>query len=269
MGCYSEPYFPEADVADLRQGFGGANWQATVFGILQRRWPSGHELLQDMRADPDMPRFADTGSFGDLMASIDTIVHEETHGWDFEHADWGRGTFSFFLRRDLIFEPPYLDGVSPAPVVGLLADDSCNLYLDYLTRGDAELTYPLLEELNAYINGLAAVAAVGEFVPYGFSARDGAVAFLHFLQLYLGFVQRSHPALYAELQAEPVLVEMVRTQWLRAHFFLEQADRYENLGVHDGRIRRLLHAPDNLQAISDFTGTQLGDSCCPLGGAAP
>ena len=42
------------------------------------------------------------------------------------------------------------------------------------------------------------------------SGRDGAVAFLYYLELYLRRARTQYPDLYAQLKAEPQWVELVQ-----------------------------------------------------------
>ena len=122
--------------------------------------------------------------------------------------------------------------------------------------------YELLDEANCYINGMAALAVVGEYEPWGISARDGAVAFLYYLELYLARARTVYPALYAQLKAEPEYVELVKTQWLRTHFFLGYADRFPGLGISDDEIEPYLYAPANEREIELFIGAEVAASSC-------
>lgn len=261
--CYTEPVFPEADIGDLEAAFTGSNWKNTSLAVLQRRWPAGYGLLYEMKDDPQLPGFVDNSSFAALMESLMTMVHEETHGWDYEMALWS-DDFYYWLRSDLTFTPPKIDGFPRGEIYSMVEGSGTWLYDDtYLTGTQGTYGwYELLDETNAYINGMAALTFVGEYEPWGISARDGAVAFLYYLELYLKRARTVYPTLYAELKAEPEYVELVKTQWLRTHFFLIYADMFPALGISDDEIEPYLYAPENEQEIELFIGREVNASNC-------
>lgn len=263
--CYCERFDASADVSDLQQSFDGSNWAEVMIGVLDRRYPAAADLLVEMEDDPYFGAFTDTSSFTSLMDSVMTEVHEGTHGWDYDHA-LGQPYFGYWLRSDLVYEPPKIDGFPRSEIHSMLVDDSTALYADtYLTGEQGTYGfYELLDEMNAYINGMGAIAAVGEHIPWGVSGRDGAVAFLYYLELYLRRARTAYPDLYAELRAEPEYVELVQTQWLRTHFLLERADAFPELGIHDQEIRANLYAPENQAELEMFIGRPLqAGSCLP------
>ncbi|MCX4246792.1 hypothetical protein [Paraliomyxa miuraensis] len=261
--CYCEPYDGTADIGDLVASFNGQNWVEVMIGVLERRYPAAADLLIEQQDDPWFGAFTDTSSFGALMDSVMTEVHEGTHGWDYDHA-LGQPYFGYWLRADLVFEPPKIDGFARSELYSMLPDDATALYADtYLTGTQGTYGwYELLDELNAYINGMGAIAAVGEHIPWGVSGRDGAVAFLYYVELYLRRARTTYPELYAQLKAEPEYVDLVRTQWLRTHFLLEHADAHPDLGIHDQEIRAHLYAPDNQAEIEMFIGRAVQASSC-------
>jgi len=261
--CYCESFDATADVSDLEQSFNGGNWAEVMIGVLDRRYPAGADLLVEMEDDPYFGAFTDTSSFAGLMDSVMTEVHEGTHGWDYGHA-LGQPYFGYWLRADLVYEPQKIDGFPRSEIYSMLVDDSTSLYADtYLTGEQGTYGfYELLDEMNCYINGMGAIAAVGEHIPWGVSGRDGAVAFLYYLELYLRRARTAYPDLYAELQAEGEYVELVQTQWLRTHFLLEKADAFPELGIYDQEIRAHLHAPENQAEIEMFIGRPVEASNC-------
>lgn len=261
--CYCEPFDATADVSDLQASFSGSNWAEVMIGVLDRRYPAGADLLVEMQDDPWFGAFTDTSSFTGLMDSVMTEVHEGTHGWDYGHA-FGQSYFGYWLRADLVFEPPKIEGFPRSEIYSMLVDDSTSLYAQtYLTGEQGTYGwYELLDEMNAYINGMGAIAAVGEHIPWGISGRDGAVAFLYYVELYLRRARTAHPGLYAQLKAEPEYVELVQTQWLRTHFLLQQADAFPELGIYDQEIRAHLHAADNQAEIELFIGRPVQASNC-------
>jgi hypothetical protein len=261
--CYCEPFDAAADIADLEGSFNGANWAEVMIGVLDRRYPASADLLVEMQDDPYFGAFTDSSSFGGLMDSVMTEVHEGTHGWDYGHA-LGQPYFGYWLRADLQYEPPKIDGFPRSEIYSMLVDDSTSLYANtYLTGQQGTYGwYELLDEMNCYINGMGAIAAVGEHIPWGVSGRDGAVAFLYYVELYLRRARTAYPDLYAQLQGEPEWVELVQTQWLRTHFLLERADAFPELGIYDQEIRANLYDPDNQAEIEMFIGRPVQASNC-------
>jgi len=261
--CYCEPFDATADISDLEGAFNGANWASTMIEVLDRRYPAGADLLVEMQDDPWFGAFTDTSSFTGLMDSVMTEIHEGTHGWDWNHA-LGQPYFGYWLRSDLIIEPPKIDGFARSEILSMVEGNATSLYDGtYLTGTQGTYGwYELHDELNSYINGMGGVAAIGEHIPWGMSGRDGAVAFLYYVELYLRRARTAYPELYAQLEGEPEYVELVRTQWLRTHFLLDKADAHPHLGIHDQEIRALLYAPDNQGEIEMFIGQAVDASNC-------
>ena len=260
--CYCEPIDPEADISDLEQAFNGDNWADTYFGVLGRRWPAGRDLLVEEQDDPYFGAFTDTSSFEGLMDSVMTEVHEGTHGWDYSNATVD--DFAYFLRGDLQFFPPKVHGFDRSEIYGMIEDGSTDLYAGtYLTGTQGTYGfYELLDEGNCYINGMGGIAVVGEYIPFGISGRDGAVAFIYYLELYLRRARTQYPDLYADLKAETDYVDLVRTQWLRMHFLLQYADMHPHIGIEDAAIRELMYAPANQAEIEMFIDHELDASNC-------
>lgn len=260
--CYCEPIDPDADISDLEQGFSGGNWADTYFGVLGRRWPAGRDLLVDEQDDPYFGAFSDTSSFAGLMDSVMTEVHEGTHGWDYGHATVS--DFAYFLRGDLQFFPPKVHGFDRSEIYGMVESSATDLYKNtYLTGTQGTYGFnELLDEGNCYINGMGGIAVVGEYIPWGISGRDGAVAFMYYLELYLRRARTQYPDLYAQLKGEQDYVDLVRTQWLRMHFLLQYADMHPHIGIEDDAIRDLMYAPDNQAEIEMFIDHELDASNC-------
>jgi len=263
--CYAEPVDTSASLADLEAAYNGANYMATMLETLGRRWPAGHDLFVAMEGDPYLGTFTDTSSFTTVMESLMTEVHEATHGWDYANASWGT-TFAYYLRADLAFYTPWEDGFPRSEIRSMLVDDSTSIYESYLTGTQGTYGFvELLDELNCYINGMAGIAVVGEYEEasgYGISAIDGAVAFTYYLELYLKRARTVYPDLYTRISTDPQFVDLVRTQWLRLHFFLTIADRFSSLGIYDGAIRTHMYNSENMQEISLFIGQEVSASNC-------
>jgi hypothetical protein len=261
--CYCEPIDPDADLSDLEGSYAPGGWAQTMSDVLSRRWPAGAALVADLQSDPYFGSFTDPSSFGSLMDGFMTEIHEGTHGWDYGHA--GIDTFAYFLRGDLQFEVAKVHGFDRSEIYGMLTDDSTSLYAGtYLTGTQGTYGfYELLDEMNCYINGMAAIGVVGEYIPYGISGRDGAVAFLYYLELYLKRARTVYPDLYADLKNDPEYVDLVRTQWLRTHFLMiYAADLHDHIGLYDDEIEANLYDPENMSEIEMFIDHPVEASNC-------
>jgi hypothetical protein len=260
--CYWEDVCPDALLDDLVQAYSPGNWYGTSVEMTARRYPSASCLIEMYQND--VGNYADASSFGSLATSLMTMVHEETHGYDYEHALWG-STFSYYLRCDLALETPWLDGFARSEILAHVQGQGTALYDGtYLTgqQGTYGLV-ELLDEWNAYLNGMAAIGLVGDHVDvFGISGTDGALAFAYYLELYLRVARTEHPAVYDEIKATPAIVELLRVQWNRMHFFLELAQAYDKLSIHADEIAEHLYAADNLAELEMVIGTPLSASNC-------
>lgn len=262
--CYTEPFDPTVSISDLRAGFSGGNAFSTLLEVMRRRYPAGYDLLIEEEDDPYTGSFTDGSSFELALESSMTEVHEATHGWDYGHALFYE-YFGYWLRADLTPQLSFdVDGFPRSQIYSMIEDDSTDLYSGLYLTGDQGTRglLELLDETNCYINGLGAIAAVPESIPFGISGRDGAVAFLYYVELYLRRARTQDPQLYATMQGDAALVELIKTQWLRTHFFLMFADQEPQLGIHDGEIRALLYAPANIAEISMLIGRCVDQTNC-------
>jgi hypothetical protein len=260
--CYSETY-GNGSLSDLKQSYSPGKWLSTSLEALNRRFPSGHDLLMQMQSDPQLPQFADTGSFAALMESTDTICHEETHGWDFDHSQ--AGSHAYRLRSDLVISIPELSFFPRSELLPYIKDSSTSLYDGtYLTGEQGTYDFIFLgDELNAYITGLACATSVGDAIDTaGTSLRDGAASHLLYLEWYLNRARTAHPALYAQMKANADIVKLVRYQWARGHFWTGVAQAYPTLGIDDKAIWNHVNEPANLMEIELFTGDPPANVAC-------
>ncbi len=264
--CYSEPLFPDADVADLVSAYGGSNWKDELIEAMDRRWPAGAWLLDAQRNDSYFGQFSDSSSWSGMVGWLDTLTHEETHLFNAYHAmDVGQA-HSLYYRDDLIIYLPAEAGFPRSEIYSMLAPGTDGIYASYLQGTQGERGFnALLDELSAYSNEVPAVAVFGEYYPGGgVSLRDGSAAFLYYLQLYLRRARTAHESFYQQAKQNPSYVDAVKYAWLRVHFFYELADQYPELGINDDVYRNEMHQPENLAEIQMFIGHAVGDSSCLL-----
>jgi hypothetical protein len=263
--CYSEPVYPNANIADIVSTYGGANWKDELIEAMSRRHPATSYLLAQQRDDSYFDQFSDSSSWTNMVGWLDTLSHEETHLFNAYHAQQQGQVHALFHRPDLIYYLP----TDPGFPRGEIWDDITQAARDgiyaptYLqgTQGQRGFN-ELLDEHNCYLNEVAAVGSVGEHFQGGVSLRDGSAAFLYFIETYLRVARTEYPQIYAQLAASAVYRDAVETAWLRTHFFLELADNFPNLGINDAMYRDLAHQPANMAEIEMFIGKPVNASAC-------
>ena len=211
----------------------------------------------------DVGNYADTFDFGPLCESMMTMMHEETHGYDYEHA-LGNDHFSYFIRCDLSIETPWIDGFPRSEILAQVQGSATDLYDGtYLTGTQGTYGWvEVLDEWNAYLNGMAAIGLVGDHVPaFGISGTDGALAFAYYAELYLKVARTQHPSTYAAIKDDPQFQALLRLQWNRMHFFLQLADKYPKLSIEADNIRELVYAPENQGELEKVLGPLSADAC--------
>lgn len=262
--CYTETFDPTVDLSDLESTFFNNDAFDVVLTALDRRYPGCAALLRAEASDPYTGSFTDGSSFSDAMASAMTECHEATHGWDYGHSLFYQH-FDYWIRGDLQHSLGFnVDGFARSAIRFDIENNSTDLYADLYLTGDQGTRglLELLDETNCYINGLGAIAAIGDHVQFGISGRDGAVAFLYYVVLYLRRARTTDPQLYATIQADTALKEHIKTQWLRTHFYLAYADMEPHIGIEDGNIRALLYMSHNISEISMLLGRCVDQSNC-------
>ena len=264
--CYTEPVFPNANIADLVAAYGGSNWKDELIEAMERRWPAGAWLLDAQRDDSYFNQFSDPSSWSGMVGWLDTLEHEETHLFNAYHAMDVGEAHSLYYRDDLIIYLPAESGFPRSEIYSMLAPGTDGIYASYLQGSQGERGFnPLLDELSAYTNEVLAVSVFGDDYPgAGVSLRDGSAAFLYYLQLYLRRARTAHATFYQQVKLNPAYVDAVKYAWLRLHYFYEFADEFPALGIDDAIYRTEMHKPENLAEIEMFIGHAVGDSNCLL-----
>jgi hypothetical protein len=253
--CYAEIYDPTASLDDLKGVYLPSGWLPTSLEVMRRRYKTGYFVLVQEETDPSLDAFADPSSWSNLMVSLMTMMHEESLGLDF--ASSSSTAHTYVLRDDSSVSVPVLGGMWPeSEIAPLLVDDATASYdAMYLTgaQGANDVVF-LVETLNAYANGLAALTAVADQITSQVGARDGVAALLYYLELYLRKGRTSHPAAYAALKADRDWQELVRLEWARGHFWDGEAQRSAMLEIDAARIWAHASAQENMAEIALFTG---------------
>ena len=261
-GCYSEAYDPSVSLVDLSSAYTSADWLMPSLTTMMRRYPTGYFVLDAEQNDPQLSGFADPSSWSALMESLMTMVHEESHGWDFDHAQ-GTG-HPYVLTDALQIDVPQLTTWPRSDITQYITDDSTQQYDQTYLQGE-QGTYDavfLFEELNAYNNGLAAITAVGDQMLQQISARDGVAAHLYYLELYLRAGRTQHASDYAALQADPSWMKLLRYEWARGHYWDAQAKPNPTLDIASAPIWTHIVDPTNLAEIQMFTGQPPDQVAC-------
>jgi hypothetical protein len=259
--CYSEDFFPMVSLADLAAAFSPQSWKAQSLTTLDRRIPGGHALLDAMKDDPQLPGFVDNSSWANLMMSLMTMCHEETHGYDYDHAS--SAAFYFYMTPSVSVQPPQLQTFARSEILTYITDASTRNYDQTYLQGE-QGTYDLValaDELNAYTNGLSCIGAVADQIDSGISARDGVAASLYYLELYLKRARTAHAATWASLKQSPEWVRFVRYAWARGMFWRRSITASE-LQVAEAAIWAHVDDPANSSEIVMFGGSALSDIEC-------
>ena len=72
---------------------------------------------------------------------------------------------------------------------------------------------------------------------------------MYYVELYLKIARTQHPDDYAEIVGDPGHLELIRTVWARAEFWLARTASLPQLGLRDATIRTWVYDPENLMEI--------------------
>ncbi|WP_448564653.1 PPC domain-containing protein [Thalassotalea ganghwensis] len=258
--CYSEDVNFTASLSQVKANFTGNNWLQTIKDIYQLRWPSGVKLVTAQQNDQYFDQFVKKESFNKLAESLMVAIHEETHMYDLDasRSDWNN-YISAFINEQWQPEISVGDGFPRNEILSLIQGDATKTWDDLYLR-DAQLgeykMQGVLTELNAGLTGLIGVGVVGEFVEgvEASNAQDSAAAYMYHLQLYLRQAKANHVGFYNEIKADQKLREFFVIQWLRLHYYLDITKQHDKLKTNIDEILTLIHQPQNVQALEEFTG---------------
>jgi hypothetical protein len=252
-GGYTEALCDDAaSLAELSAGYTGtpAGLRAAARGIAERRYPIGLAFI-DVQSDGQLATwFRSRASFNDVLNSFEVAVHEGGHIWDITMAG---AMWPYRLRDDLVIRTRRLSNFNRSEILTLHADPAMDSYDEvYLTgRSGAQGFNTLLDEYVQYTHSLAARYCTRDSLRPGtrISARDGILTMMYYVELYLKIGRTQHPADYAAIVGDPGHLELIRTVWARAEFWLARTASLPQLGLRDATIRGWVYAPENLMEI--------------------
>ncbi len=250
---YTEPLCDDtADLSDLAAAYENtpAGLRAAARGIAERRYPIGVAFI-DVQNDMYLQSwFRQRGTFADVLRGFEVAVHEGGHIWDITMAG---ATWPYRLREDLVIRPRRLTNFNRSEILTLHADPDADSYDEVYLRGQsgAQGFNTLLDEYVAYTHSLASRYCTRDGLQPGIriSARDGILTLMYYVELYLKIARTQHADDYAEIIGDPAHVELIRTVWQRAEFWLERTASLPQLGLRDAQIRAWTYAPENVMEI--------------------
>ncbi|MEZ4410903.1 MAG: hypothetical protein R3A52_31160 [Polyangiales bacterium] len=224
--------------------------RAAVRGIAERRYPIGVAFV-DVQSDAQLQGwFRSRTRFSDVLNGFEVAVHEGQHIWDITMIS---GTWPYRVRDDLVIRPRRLSNFNRSEILTLHANPDADSYDEVYLRGQsgAQGFNTLLDEYVAYTHSLAARYCTRDGLASGtrISARDGILTLMYYVELYLKLARTQHADDYEEIINDPAHVELIRTVWARAEFWLERSAPYPQLGLRDAQIRQWTYAPENVMEI--------------------
>jgi hypothetical protein len=267
--AYSEPgetCDALADVGDLDAAYRPEAMRAAAEGLARVRYPDGLAFIE---AQDDKMLAAwlegEPKSFHGVAARFDTAVHEGSHVWVAKHFD--PLTVSYPVRADLTIRTKRLKNFDRAAIMPLRTGLAEETYAaTYLTgQSGAQGFNTLLDEYDAYTHGLASRYCTRDLLDANerVSARDGILAMMYYVGLYLRLAREKYPADYAAILADPGHRRMILTVWDRAELWLRRSAPYASLGVRDAEIEPLAYSAEGLAELARVRDADGG------GGGAP
>lgn len=238
---YSEPLTARPSLDDLRTGYSAARWYETMLEILRRRYPTGHHIvtqLDDSKGKATLWTSGRTGTFDDLVRSMELAVHEMNHQLGFQEGfipTIGKKYF-YEVRADLTVTVDVVPTYARSEIAQFITGPLENQYKStYLTgQSGTQGFFNLLDEFNAYTHSMFTGYGLHDLFPPNqrVSHRDGLVTMMLYVELYLRQARTKHPADYAALRADPAVRDFVKLLWDRANFILDETEDIRGLALN-------------------------------------
>lgn len=260
---YSEPLTDRPPLDDLRDGYAAARWYETLVEVLRRRYPTGHHIvtaLDDSRGKAAVWTTGRTGTFDDLVRSLELVVHEMDHQLGFQEGfipSIGR-RYHYTVRADLAVTVDVVPTFARSEIAPFITGPLENIYKQtYLTGASGQQGFfNLLDEFNAYTHSLFTGYGLHDLYPPNqrVSHRDGLVTFMLYLELYLRQARTKHPADYAAVRADPAVKALVKLLWDRANFILDTTAPISGLALDAGAVEAEMRKPELWGEVEGYLG---------------
>jgi len=226
-------------VDDLREDHREGDLRGTLETLLERRYPPGVAFI-DVQTDAELDRwFSSPDSFPVVFREAETAVHEGTHLWGFDVLE--PDVYSYrVLDDDLIIATTYHhDSIGRGAVLERHPDPAGDLYAEvYLEWSGGEGFNSLLDELNAYVHGLAAKHCTADSLGLAqTSSRRAVFTFQFYVATYLAIARDEHPDAYDAIVDDPGTRSAILTIWDRADEWLERTKGEEALSLNEEPAR--------------------------------
>jgi hypothetical protein len=248
IDCHAMP-----SLAAAREAYAPGQTRKAAEAIANARYPDGLPFLQAQSDEALKTWFIGAPDTFDGAASrFDAAVHEGSHVWG---AKTFRGrTRAYSLRGDLTIETSLPKTFDRSEILARHVDRASDPYAKTYLEGSsgAQGFDTLLDEYVAYAHGLAARWCTRDLLPEGqrVSARDGVLAFMYYVEVYLEIARTAHPKDYAAIVGDAGARKVIVTNWDRAERFLRASAGERALGVHDETLRAWVYEPARLAEIA-------------------
>jgi hypothetical protein len=240
-----------ADVTDIAAAYRPGATRATAEALAKRRYPTGLPFLTVQDDAMLGAWFQRTETFAGVVSHFDAAVHEGSHIWGAKH--FNLRTVSYPVRADLTIETKRLTNFNRGEILGAIGEDANDSYAKTYLAGPngAQGFNTLLDEYNAYTHSLATRVCTRDLLGNTrVSARDGILAMMFYVEVYLRLAREQHPADYAAILTDPGHRRLILTVWNRAELWLRKSAPFPALGIDDARLESRAYAADGLAEIT-------------------
>jgi hypothetical protein len=227
------------DVDDLRDRHRASDLRGTVEALMERRYAPGVAFV-DVQTDAELARwFSAPDSFPVVFREAETAVHEGTHLWGFDVLEPDVYSYRVIDDERIIATTYHLDSFGRGAILARHPDPEGDLYAEvYLEWSGDEGFNSLLDELNAYVHGLAAMHCTRDSLGLAqTSSRRAVFTFQFYVATYLAIAREEHPADYEAIVDDPGTRSAILTIWDRADEWLARTDGEASLSLNEAPAR--------------------------------
>lgn len=258
---YSEPLTQRAALDDLKNGYNPNRWYETLLAVLERRYGTGYYIvthLTDSKAKATVWTNGSTGTFADLLSSLELAVHEMNHQLGFQEGfvpSVGKEYF-YQVRADKVVRVKVVPTFNRDEIAQFVVGPLENQYkTTYLTgQSGQQGFFNLLDEFNAYTHSLFTGYGLYDQYPHNQreSHRDGLVTFMMYTQFYLRQARLHHVYDYNALRADPEVKALVKLLWDRANFILDTTADIPSLALNPAAVEAEMRKADMQAEIEKY-----------------